>query len=428
MVSLVYSDYNLSECEDIQKQLDEKGYSVTIFSSYSEIAEEIEKKHTDVLVLDLLLPDIFTAPICPVIKSLSVNANLKIILVIGADLNEKMIPTLTRGSDDVIKRPIILDELTEKILNQTGDTKQLRKVLKLQKVKKKKSLSIKTGASFAGKYTLIEKIGGGTNGIVYRASDRSLDTPVDVALKMFKKEAYQHIEDTFDSFFLREAYGMSKLRHPNVVRLHDFGKEKDSYFLAMELIEGQSLDSIVEEKGPIPEPQLRKYAIEVAHVLEYLEQHNIVHRDIKPENILVNKDGHIKLTDFGLAKQQDDISLTQMTNNFMGTPQFVSPEIILGETNVDIRCDVYSLGATLFFCGTGVLPFRGKTVMDALESNLNDMPPPMYDVNPTYCMQFSNLVSEMLEKDIEKRIFPNEVTQRLSPRPTRKMALTKKAM
>ena len=258
-------------------------------------------------------------------------------------------------------------------------------------------------------------MGSGGNSIVYRAIDRDKPDSEPVAFKMFNTGVYQEIDSSsIDAFFLREAYGMSKLNHPNVVKLLDFGKKDDGvYFIVMELIEGRSLETITKHEGPIKEKQLISIAYQVSSVLQYLEENNVIHRDIKPGNILLNAADHIKLTDFGASKQLNDNSLTKNNEQFMGTPQFVSPEQIIGETEVDIRCDIYSLGATLYFCGTNIMPFAGDNVIDVLQNNMNESPDLMCQVNQEISLEFSNIVAKMLEKDKENRCSPSELNNDL---------------
>jgi len=215
------------------------------------------------------------------------------------------------------------------------------------------------------------ELGRGAMGVTYRATDTSLQRKV--ALKIIKTDIAERSADARERF-MREARAAASLRHENIATIHQFGMrlETGQYFYAMELIEGETLEEHVRRAGPLDAWTTIEIAQQVTSALTAAEKHGLVHRDLKPANLmLVSPDGEtsnnkklqVKIIDFGLAKaihtQTDPKSLTH--ERFVGTPAFASPEQFTNAP-VDVRSDIYSLGATLWFSLTGQMPFSGRTV------------------------------------------------------------------
>ncbi|QDU69312.1 serine/threonine-protein kinase [Engelhardtia mirabilis] len=204
---------------------------------------------------------------------------------------------------------------------------------------------------------IIELIGRGGMGLVYRARQRRIDRPV--ALKLLSPEAAA--DPAFAERFLTEARALARLQHPNVVTVHDFGELGGRYFLLMEYVEGCSLRRLLDERAIDPQRALALVPA-ICAGLEYAHGQGVVHRDIKPENILVQPDGHVVIVDFGLARMVgsagDDLRLTR-ASQIMGTPQYMAPEQIHRPLEVDHRADVYALGVVLYEMLTGEVP-RGR--------------------------------------------------------------------
>jgi serine/threonine protein kinase len=221
------------------------------------------------------------------------------------------------------------------------------------------------------------ELGRGAMGVTYRATDTSLQRKV--ALKIIKIDIAERSADARERF-MREARAAAALRHENIATIHQFGMrlETGQYFYAMELIEGETLEERVHRAGPLDARTTIKIGQQVASALATAEKHGLVHRDLKPSNLmLISPDGEtadvrsndkkllVKIIDFGLAKaihaQTDPKSLTH--ERFVGTPAFASPEQFTNAP-VDVRSDIYSLGATLWFLLTGHMPFSGRTVQE----------------------------------------------------------------
>lgn len=204
-------------------------------------------------------------------------------------------------------------------------------------------------------FELLSKIGEGSMGVVYKVRQLSLDRVV--ALKILSPRLARNAR--YVARFQREAKAVARLSHPNIVGGIDVGVHQGYHYFAMELVEGRTVQDMLEE-GPVPEKRAVEICAYAADALAHAWDRGLVHRDIKPGNIVITRDGQVKITDLGLAKftLEDDISLTD-TGTTLGTAYYLSPEQARGERAIDTRSDIYSLGATLFHMLTGQPPYRG---------------------------------------------------------------------
>ncbi|MFH1227014.1 MAG: tetratricopeptide repeat protein [Planctomycetota bacterium] len=219
------------------------------------------------------------------------------------------------------------------------------------------------------RYVIEGKLGQGGMAAVYLATDQSLNRQV--ALKVITSSDKESL-----ARFQREAQAIAKLKHPNIIQIYDVGIFGSQNYFTMEYIDGVSLDQLIESSTKTSVQSMVNIILQVASALEYAHQQGIIHRDIKPSNILVNKSGNAYLTDFGIAKQITglDKKLT-VTGSAIGTPAYMSPEQTRGlNKDIDSRCDIFSLGATLYHCITGSLPFEGGQIFETI-SNINNKDP-----------------------------------------------------
>ncbi len=217
---------------------------------------------------------------------------------------------------------------------------------------------IPEGIARIGNYEIIERIGRGSMGVVYRARHASLGK--EVALKLLPPRLSQ--DPLFVERFLREARAAARLNHPNIVAALDAGRADGFHYFAMELVSGASVKEVVETYGPVEEREALKVAFFVSKALRHAHEMGIVHRDVKPANIMITHDGRVKLTDLGLARVTDaaDCTLTQ-DGRSVGTPYYMSPEQAVEDRAVDARCDIYSLGCTLYYMLVGRPPYDAPT-------------------------------------------------------------------
>jgi len=212
-----------------------------------------------------------------------------------------------------------------------------------------------------GHYDLLEKIAEGGMGAIYRARHRQ--TGQIVAIKVMP--AHMAANKVLLKRFEQEFRAASRLDHPNIVRALDYGDSGNMPYLVMEFVDGESLGKKLERDGRMPEGESIRIIAQVAQGLHRAHKQNLVHRDVKPDNILLTRTGVAKLADLGLVKETEaDLNLTR-TGRGLGTPNFMAPEQFRSAKHADIRCDIYSLGATLYQMVTGELPFRSNGPLDA---------------------------------------------------------------
>jgi TolB-like protein/Tfp pilus assembly protein PilF/predicted Ser/Thr protein kinase len=250
--------------------------------------------------------------------------------------------------------------------------------------------------TFAGRYQLIEELGRGGMGVVYKAEDTKLKRTV--ALKFLPPEL-THIPDVKDRF-MREAQAAAALDHPNICTVYEFDEAEEKTFISMAYVEGQSLRKKL-ESGPLALDEALRIATQVAQGLQIAHKKGVVHRDIKSANIMVTEDNQAKIMDFGLARMTGGTLLTQ-EGTAMGTIAYMSPEQARGE-KVDHRTDIWSFGVVLYDMFAGELPFKGEHEQAVVYSIRKDKPRPITELNAEIPPSIEQVVGKALEKDAAKR-------------------------
>ncbi|HLG42900.1 MAG TPA: protein kinase [Planctomycetota bacterium] len=257
-------------------------------------------------------------------------------------------------------------------------------------------------------YILIDRVGKGGYGEVFRARQLSMDRLV--ALKILSPKATA--SKNFVERFFKEAQSAAKLNHRAIIQAYDAGCANGLYYFAMEFVPGETARDLVKKNGPFPEKRALEILLEVLDALSYIHKHRLIHRDIKPENFLITQDGRVKICDFGLAKSEEVEDTGAREGYTLGTPYYMSPEQISGDKNLDIRSDLYSLGSTVFYLLTGVHLFEGKDTRAVMSQHLNVAPRAPSAVVPGIRKGTDSILLKLLQKDRRRRYAtPDQASQ-----------------
>lgn len=266
-----------------------------------------------------------------------------------------------------------------------------------------------------GPYAIKEQIGQGGMGAVYLAEHTTLSRKV--ALKVLTPGADSDTKLAVERF-LREARAAAALDHPNIVRLHDVGQFGTTYYIVMELVEGDTLDKLVTKSGSLPCGKAVEYIAQAASGLQHAYEKGFIHRDIKPQNLILSKDGTVKILDMGLARsseERDKLTANIDIGAIVGTADYIAPEQAVNDPNVDIRADIYSLGATFYTLVTGRPPFGGNTTQKLVQHQVKDAPS-LTRMDKTLPKELADVVSKMMAKKKEQRFrTPADVIAALTP-------------
>jgi len=252
-----------------------------------------------------------------------------------------------------------------------------------------------------GQFLLVERMGSGGMGAVYRALDSALNRFV--AIKVMK--ASLGVDAKLVESFIREAQAAAALNHRNIVQIYSCGQEKGQPYIVMELVTGGKMNHMFTKAEPMDEVKLLKVALDVAEGLKAANEVGLVHGDIKPENVLIDNSGTAKIVDFGLAQF---VNAQKNRGEIWGTPYYISPERARGNL-ADHRSDIYSLGATMFHALSGEPPFDGKTAADVVLARLKHPPPDLKELRPGLQSQTVELINRMMAADPYLR-YPNSAS------------------
>jgi len=253
------------------------------------------------------------------------------------------------------------------------------------------------GSTFAGRYQVIEELGKGGMGKVYKVEDNEIKE--NVALKLLNPEVASD-EKTIERF-RNELKFARKITHKNVCRMYHLSKEEDSYYITMEYVSGEDLKSLIKRIGQFTAGKAVSIAKQVGKGLSEAHGLGVVHRDLKPQNIMIDKEGNVRIMDFGIARSVEARGVTQ-AGTIVGTPDYMSPEQVEGK-EADQRSDIYSTGVILYEMMTGKVPFEGDTALSVALKHKTEAPPDPRSINPQLPSDLSGIILRCMEKDRERR-------------------------
>ncbi|WP_437224809.1 serine/threonine protein kinase [Planctomicrobium sp. SH661] len=249
-----------------------------------------------------------------------------------------------------------------------------------------------------GPFLLEKELGVGGMGIVYAAVYEKNGTKC--AVKVLAPDMSGN--EAVNQRFIRETEILKKLQHPNIIRYFGAGSNRTQRFYAMEIIDGGALDQVIRREGRLSWETTVDYGLQIARALEHAHNAGIVHRDLKPANLLLTKEGVLKLTDFGIARDTEATALTQ-AGKTLGTMNYMAPEQISGKYPVNRRTDLYALGCVLFELLTGRVPFQSETQAELLFKHLDETPPSVREFNQSVPVGLTKLIDELLAKEPDDR-------------------------
>ena len=258
-----------------------------------------------------------------------------------------------------------------------------------------------TTVTKAGRYEIVGELGRGAMGIVYKAMDPVIGRTVAVKTIRLSEEGTGLSRPELLTRFQTEARAAGLLTHPNIVVVYDAGEEDGLYYITMELVEGKSLQALLDAGHAFPLPRTLRIMEQTCSALQFAHERNVVHRDIKPANLMLAADDTVKITDFGTAKILQ-FGTTQQTAHVMGTPSYMSPEQVKGRA-VDGRSDIFSLGVMLYEMVTGEKPFPGQNITTVIYKIVNEDPVPPRQIDPSIHPGISSVVMKALQKEPELR-------------------------
>ena len=278
------------------------------------------------------------------------------------------------------------------------------------------------------RYRILEILDGGGMSLLFKAEHCRMKRTV--ALKIIHPQLVSS-ESAIERFH-REVQAAARLDHRNIVTAHDADQAGDVHFLVMEFVQGTDLAKVVKKRGPLPVDDACAYVRQAALGLQHARENGMVHRDIKPQNLMLTSAGHVKIVDFGLAsfaceavpisnveaQLSSEVAKTDITHTgiWIGTPDYMAPEMARNPHTADIRADIYSLGCTLYFILTGQVPFPGGTVSDKINAHAKRPPQPVSDLRPGMPPRLVGVVEKMMAKDLAERYqTPADVADALAP-------------
>ncbi len=385
--------------EDYEVQSAENGLTAWQF---------LQNQEFDLVILDWDLPDLKGIDLLRMFRA--GGGSTPVLFLTGREEVDDKSLGLDAGADDYLTKPFHPKELSSRLralLRRSQGQKSVPKALGTDNMAVLKKGNL-VGTTLAAHYEFLDVLGEGAVGVVFRARNPHLDKLV--AIKMINMAL---LTDEIVARFEREARAVSRLDHPGITAIYDFGiTEHKQRYMVMEFVEGQSLDDVLENIDFIPLPTALQLSLQICDAMVHAHQKGVLHRDLKPSNIMLKgsleQSPSIKILDFGLAKFNDkntaESAVLTQTGQIFGSPMYMSPEQVHGE-GTDERSDVYSFGCVLYEILTGYPPLMGKSASEVMYKHIAELPPSLADMRPdlSFPSSLQLLLSKALEKDCNKR-------------------------
>ena len=354
----------------------------------------------DLILLDFTLPSLSGLEIC---KRLRTKGIMTPIIMLTGEKKEEIdkVLGLELGADDYLIKPLGTKELLARINAVLRRTKpeaaDVEKAYHRTQTLQTPISRLTRGTTIGGRYEIIEELGKGGMGKVYRVLDKKVEE--EVALKLLNPEIAAD-EKTVERF-RNELKFARKISQRNVCRMYDLNEDEGTQFITMEYVPGEDLKSSIRRMGQLSVGKAISIAKQVCEGLSEAHQLGVVHRDLKPQNIMIDKKGNVRIMDFGIARSLEVKGLTE-TGMMIGTPEYMSPEQAEGK-DVDLRSDIYSLGIILYEMVTGRVPFEGDTPLSIALKHQAETPRNPKEINDQIPEDLSRVILKCMEKDKEKR-------------------------
>ena len=407
MPKVLVIDDDQSVLQLVEEVLQMAGHEVWTTSEPSEVCELAFKVRPAAIIIDVMMPKASGYEVMDMLRADPRIEAVPMLFLSGLGDASDRVKGLRSGADDYLVKPFEPDELVlriERLVNwhqASGEWAPPPGLI--EKLAQKKALRF-------GRYRVIEKIGQGHMGTVYRGHDPRLQR--EVALKTIRLDSTstESRRQKLLDLLRQEAVTIARLSHPNVVAVYDMGETPDSAFVAMELVDGVSLSGLLSASGPMSWQQVIPLAVGIARGLALTHNREVIHRDMKPGNVLLGRDGAVKVSDFGLASVVS--SLFEDSTELSGTPGYVPPEV-LNQRSYTEKGDQFGFGAVLYESLAGAHPLAGETLRDTILNTLHGRIRPLRERVSELPADLDELIAELLAIDPDQRPPASEAAERL---------------
>jgi serine/threonine protein kinase len=399
VAKLLVSDDDAQVLELVSLILRSSGHEVVATSDPREVQPLAAANRPDAIILDVLMP-VSGFEILSELRVDPQTATVPILFLSGLGEGSDRVRGLREGADDYLVKPFEPAELVLRV----------ERLIAWRASHPREAPAAPEDASRFGRYEVIDILGEGSMGTVFRGRDPRLER--EVALKTIRLDAATSESRRKELLELlrHEAVTIARLSHPNIVAVYDMGDTRESAFVAMELVDGVSLGEYLRAHGPLSPEELVPLGAQIAAGLALSHEREVVHRDVKPGNVLLGRDNSVKVTDFGLAYVLS--SVRDDSTELSGTPGYVPPEV-LNQKPYTQPGDIFGLGATLYECLAGFHPLAGDSLRDIILNTLAGRIRPLEESVPDLPPELSALIFELMALDPNDRPTASQAAERL---------------